>query len=86
MTTRSDVRRARTGQISLGITTTSTVQGRIVGEQSQEDRCGGFGPPVICRIISLLKGLGLLKKLNRQGSRSISAIVGITVREVYAYI
>ena len=79
MTTRSHVHRARTGQISLGIIATSTVQGRIIGKQSQEDRRGGFCQLVVSCIISLLKGLGLLKKLNRQGSRRIRAITSIGV-------
>ncbi len=85
MTTRSHVHRARAGQISLGIIATSTVQSRIIGKQSQEDRRGGLCPLVICRIISLLKGLGLLKKLMRQGSRRIGAAVGIGVGEVYTW-
>lgn len=83
MTTRSHVLRARTGQISLGIIAISTVQGRAIGKQSQEDRRVGFRPLVINCIISLLKGLVLLKKLYRQVSSRISAIVGTGVGEVY---
>ena len=83
MTTRSHVLRARTGQISLGIIATSTVQRRVIGKQSQEDRRGGFRPLVIRCIISLLKGLVLLKKLNRQVSSRISAVVGFGVGEAY---
>lgn len=86
MTARSHVHRARTGQIGLGIAAASTVQGRSVGEKSQEDRRGCSGPHIIRRVIALLEGHASPKQLDGQSGGRVGAVVGVGVGEVDAYL
>ena len=69
----------------MGEVTSSTLHSRIIRKQSQEDRCSGLGPVVICRSVSLLERFFSPIKKDGRGSRRISAIVDRAVREVETY-